>query len=188
MISIDTKQEHVDKTTESSHVDVLLNPSPMFKKFEPTPAKLKALAKHLMDNKYSMSDEYRDYDIIYSILNKYLSSQCCIFYEIGDMDGVIGFTDIILGWKCHAIFELLNPKIWGKQLVRESQALFDLIVETGNLMKISSQTADKRVRKMAYMIGFYTEGVRKFEFSWDKIPYDIYLIGRIRGEVRPREE
>jgi len=171
-------------TQDKEMVDRLVSPSPMFKKFEPTPEKLKALAKHLMDNKYSMSDEYRDYDIIYSILNKYLSSQCCIFYEIvdkdGEMAGVIGFTDIILGWKCHAIFELINPKIWGKQLVRESRELFDLIMDTGKLMKVSSQTADKRVRRMACMIGFQSEGLRRLEFSWDKIPYDIYLIGRIR--------
>lgn len=169
-----------DTQVDNTMVDKLTNPSPMFKKFEPTPEKMKALAKHLMENKYSLSDEYRDYDIIYGILSKYLSSGACIFYEIGDMDGVIGFTDIILGWKCHAIFELLNPKIWDKQLVRESRALFDLVMDTGKLMKVSSQTADKRVRRMAGMIGFRLEGLRQLEFSWDKKPYDLYLIGRFR--------
>ena len=152
----------------------------LFKIFEPTPERITAVAKHLMENKYSMSDEYRDYDIIHGILHKYLLSNNCIFYMIGDMDGVLGFTDIIPGWKAHAIFELFNPKIWGKQLVRESRKLFDSIMDEGKLVKISSQTADIRVKRMAEMIGFTLEGLRVAEFSWDKELYNIFLLGRLR--------
>ena len=90
----------------------LINPSSLIKLFEPNAEKLKALAKHLMENKYSLSDELRNYDIIHGILRNYLSSPNCIFYEIGDMDGVFGFTDITFSWKGHVIFELLNPRPW----------------------------------------------------------------------------
>lgn len=160
--------------------DKLFKPSSLIKRFEPSPKKIMTVARHLMDNKYSMSDEYRDYGIIYGILDKYIRSPNCIFYEVGDMDGVLGFTDIIVGWKCHAIFELLNPRIWGKKLVKESRYLFDLVMDTGKLVKISSQTADDRVRRMGEMIGFTVEGIRVAEFSWDDELYNIYLLGRIK--------
>ena len=179
-----TKGRGKGRVEQNGDLERLLNPSPLLRKFEPTPDKMKAVARHLMDNELSMSDEYRDYDIIYGILNKYLGGGNSIFYEIGDMDGVFGFTDIIPGWKAHAIFELINPKIWSKQLVRESRALFDLIMKTGDLIKISSQTADKRIAKMAGMIGFVLEGIRRVEFSWDNKPYDIYMIGRFRGNEK----
>ena len=158
----------------------ILNPSPLFRKFEPTQDNMKAVARHLMENYLSMSDEYRDYDIIYNILNKYVQSDVCLFYEIGNMDGIFGFTDIIPGWKAHTIFELINPKIWSKQLVRESRDLVELVMSVGQLSKLSSQTADKRIARMAGMIGFELEGVRRIEFSWDKKPYDIFLIGKTR--------
>ena len=161
----------------------LLNPSPLIKLLEPTADKIKALAKHLMENKFSLSDELRNYDTIHAILNRYMSNSNCIFYEIGDMDAVFGFTDIQFGWKAHVIFELLNPGIWGKQAVRESNSLLDLVMEAGDLIKLSSQTADMRVRRMSKMTGFKIEGIRRKEFYWDKKLYDTYLIGR----VRPRE-
>ena len=161
-------------------VETLLNPSELFKRLDPTLEKIKEIARHLMENKYSLSDEYREYDTIHTILRKYMESDRCVFYEIGDMDGIFGFTDIIPGWKAHVVFELINPKIWGKQLVRESRNLMDLIMETGNLIKLSSQTADERVFKMAKMIGFQLEGIRQLEFSWENIPYPIHLIGRFR--------
>ena len=160
--------------------EMLLKPSEMFKRFEPTPEKIKEVARHLMENKYSLSDELRDYDIIHGILRKYMTSPVCIFYEIGDMDGIFGFTDIIPGWKAHVVFELINPKIWSKQLVRESRNLINLIMKSGDLIKLSSQTADQRIEKMAKMIGFQLEGIRELEFSWDKKPYPIYLIGRFK--------
>lgn len=167
------------ETNGSGRVDEkLLHPSPLFNKFIPTDEKILALAKHLMENKYSLSDEYRDYNIIHAILHKYMTSNTCVFYEIGDMDGVLGLTDIIIGWKAHAIFELLNPKVWGKQLVRESRALFDLLMDTGELIKVSSQTADKRVQRMSAMIGFVIEGIKYLEFSWDRKPCEVYLLGR----------
>ena len=161
-------------------LEKLLNPSEMFKRLEPTQEKIKEIARHLMENKYSLSDELRDYDIIHSILRKYMTSDVCVFYEIGDMDGIFGFTDIIPGWKAHVVFELINPKIWGKQLVRESRELIDLVMKSGDLIKLSSQTADKRIERMAKMIGFHLEGIRELEFSWDKKPYPIYLIGRFK--------
>lgn len=163
--------------------DIKFDSNGMIKVFKPTPEKVMAIGRHLMENKYSMSDEYRDYPIIYGILDKYLSSKNSLFYEIGDMDGVFGFTDIISGWKSHMIFELLNSRVWGKRLVRESRKLIDAVMDAMELIKISSQTADKRIAKMSRMIGFEMEGARKAEFSWDKKLYDIYLIGRIR----PRE-
>ncbi len=183
--SIDTSRKHVDKKLQ----DRLVNPSPLIKMFEPTADKMKALAKHLMENKFSLSDELRNYDTIHAILNRYISSPNCIFYEIGDMDGVFGFTDIMFGWKAHVIFELLNPRIWSKQLVRESNHLFDLVMKTGDLIKLSSQTADTRVRRMSKMIRFKIEGIRRKEFYWDKELYDTYLIGRTRptGRIRSRE-
>lgn len=161
-------------------LEKLLKPSEMFKRLEPTQEKIKEIARHLMENKYSLSDELRDYDIIHSILRKYMTSDVCVFYEIGDMDGIFGFTDIIPGWKAHVVFELINPKIWGKQLVRESRELIDLVMKSGDLIKLSSQTADKRIERMAKMIGFHLEGIRELEFSWDKKPYPIYLIGRFK--------
>ena len=169
-----------DKVT----LERLLKPSEMFKKFEATPDKMKEIARHLMENMYSMSDELRDYDIIHGILRKYITSETCIFYEIGDMDGIFGFTDIIPGWKAHVVFELINREIWGKQLVRESRELIDLIMKSGDLIKLSSQTADERIKRMAKMIGFHLEGIRELEFSWDKKPYPIYLIGRFRSPLK----
>jgi len=176
----DTEVKTAQKEESVISQETLLNPSPLFKRLEPNPDKIKEIARHLMENKYSLSDELRDYDIIHGILRKYMMSNVCIFYEIGDMDGIFGFTDIIPGWKAHVVFELINPKIWRKQLVRESRGLVDLVMKAGELIKLSSQTADTRVKRMSEMIGFHLEGVRELEFSWDNKPYPIYLIGRFR--------
>ena len=71
-----------------------------FKPFKPTEIKTKELAGRLMDDYLYLSDESRNWETIYKILFTHFGNRnSSIFWEVGEFGGILGFIDIIEGWK-----------------------------------------------------------------------------------------
>ena len=130
-----------------------------------------------------LSDEYRNEQAIGVITNSYFfSGGFNVFYETGDFQALIGFTDIISGFKCNMTFKLIDKDIWGADFARAAKELFDLYIKEFRLKRISSETADIRILRMAQMGGFVLEGTRPDAFRWNKKYYPIYTMGKYGGE------
>jgi RimJ/RimL family protein N-acetyltransferase len=78
------------------------------------------------------------------------------------------------------MLKMWNPRSFSPSLVREARSLIDYIVEAFGLVRVGTVTADPRIARMAKMVGFETEGVRRKAFSWDGKTYDEILLSRVR--------
>ena len=169
--------------TDKEKFERLVHPTPMFKIFEQTQEKIQIVAKHLMEGYLNVSDEHRNYDIIHYIIQSYIKNPFTLMYEIGDCAGLLGFTDISPKHKTNVFLKIFNKDIWGKTVVREGQKVLDLIVETFELKRLSTQSADPIVVKMCkQFFGFEIEGRKRQDFSWDGELYDNYILGRVTPE------
>jgi RimJ/RimL family protein N-acetyltransferase len=168
-------------------IEKVLNPSPLFRHFQPTEEKLKIIAQKLMDEYLYISDEYRDYDIIWKILFSYFNNadggELSLFYEIGKdggFDGILGFTEIRPTWKASLMFKLWNTKVWGATFARESRQLIEMVMDGLKLVRLETSTPDPRILKMAKICGFSCEGMKELNFVWDKHFYDEYFMAIIK--------
>ena len=155
----------------------------LFTKFKPTGDKIKALSKKLMDEPLYLSDEFRDYEFIHKMLFTGFGNENNIFYEIGSFDGLIGFANIVPGFKCDIVFKLWNPKLWGFRFKTQVKQLIRAIMEKYDLKRIATESADERMTRMAKMCGFRTEGRFKHGFSWDKETYTLHKMRILREEL-----
>ena len=163
----------------------LINPPPLFKLFggteEERKAKIMKLAKHLKEDYLMLSDEYRNYAAIYNLL-AYYNLPMHLFYEFGNFSGIIGFTDIIEGHKANIFFKIWDKSIFNKTFMRQIIELCDIVMDELLLKRLSAYTADKRMAKMAKMVGFTENHELKYDFRWDGKLYAQYYLGRIREE------
>lgn len=161
----------------------LTNPPPLFKLFGGTEderrEKIMILAKHLKEDYLVMPDELRNYPAIYSIL-AYYNLPNHLFYEFGDFSGLVGFTEIIEGRKAEVFFKLWDKEIFNKTFVRQLNELLDMGMRELSLKRLNSITADKRIVKLAKMVGFEVEGRRDYDFYFNEKPYSTFLLGRFR--------
>lgn len=160
----------------------LSQPSAHIKLFTQTDENIKKLAKHLMEDFLNMSDEFRNYEIIHSILAKNLNSPRALFYEIGNMQTIIGFINIIPHFKAGVLLVIIDKTIWGATIAREVKLLFNYIIDTFKLKRLSSETPDPRVVKVAQMMGFQIEGRKEKDFVWNNRLYTMFLLGRIKKD------
>lgn len=166
----------------------LINPSPLFTIFVPSEEGLKLIARHLMEGYLNLSDEYRNYDVIYRMLHMYLSDQSCIFYEVGNMQAALGIIGIVPRLKASVFFKLLDTKLWKPQFLREIKQFFKLIMDTFELKRLSAESPDPRIAKMAVKAGFKIEGMRANDFLWNKQLYNNFLLGIVREGEIPKEQ
>jgi RimJ/RimL family protein N-acetyltransferase len=156
---------------------------PLFKPFEPTEEKIMVFAKKLMEEYLYLDDTLRNYEIIHRLLLSFtLNRQGNAIYEIGDFDGILGFTDIIPGWKARLTFKLWNAERWGVDFARQAKNFLGEFMEAFHLVRLESNSPDPRIVKMAKMVGFKVEGMKRFNFSWDKQLYDDYFFSIVREE------
>lgn len=167
-------------------VEKIKNPSPNFKLFAPKPddERLKTLAEKLHDEKLYLSDEYRDYKIIYPMFQKYFSWQngFNVFYEYGDFDVVMGFLNIIPEFRASLLFKMINKDSWGKGFVRESKRLIDVFMDAFKLKRLGTESPDEKVVRMAHMVGFQDEGIKIKDFKWDGQLFDVTMMSITREE------
>ena len=159
------------------------NKYPMFRLFQPTEGKILYFAKKLMEEYLYLDDQWRNYPDIYSIINRYISEwRHHVLYEIGEYDGLMGFTEIQPGWKAHMTFKLWNPKRWGADFVRQAKGFIGEIMDELQLIRLESASPDPRIVKMAKMVGFKVEGLRRAGFKWNNILHDDCIFAIIREE------
>lgn len=164
------------------------NPHPDFRLFAPEKpddptdpfyvkvARLRAL---LMKRPLWLSDEYRTTKAIDLIITSYFSGFTLnVFYEWKDFGALIGFMDILPEFKCSITLKLIDPKIWGADFVRASRELIDMFMKNVRLRRISIETADPRIERMARWAGFVIEGKRPDDLRWDKKYYPKYILGK----------
>lgn len=154
---------------------------PLFQLFEPTEGKIMYFAKKLMTEYLYITDPWRNYWTIHQILNRYVTNpRENVLYEIGDFDGILGFVDIVPGWKAHMTFKLWNKEKWGPDLVGQSRDFIREVMDELHLVRLDSATADPRIVRMSKMVGFQVEGTQKHEFMWDGKLYDQILLAITR--------
>jgi RimJ/RimL family protein N-acetyltransferase len=156
----------------------------IFSEFIPTEDKLKILAQKLMEDHLYLSDEFRDYEFIHKMLFTGFSNENNIFYEIGSFDGLIGFANIIPGFKCEIVFKLWNPKLWGFRFKTQFKQLIKTIMGEYNLKRMAGESPDEKMVRLARICGFKTEGRFKHGFSWDKKTYTLHKMRILREDIK----
>ena len=138
---------------------------------------------HLKDKYLYLDDEYRDPKMVQRIMDNYLNGTSLnIFYEIGDFQGLCGFTKIMQGYKAGVIFKLWDKELWSKDTARKMIELADMIMDEFKLRRLYLDTPDERMVKMAKLIGFDNEGESPLSFMWNHKFYSIYHLGRLKAE------
>lgn len=154
---------------------------PLFKFFVPTEGKLIYFAKKLMEEYLYLDDPNRDYGNIHRILNYYVTNpQNNILFEIGEFDGVLGFSGIVCGYKASLIFKLWGKEKWGPDLVRQSKELIKEVFDELQLIRLETQTADPRIVRMSKMVSFKVEGIKRRDFLFDGKWHDNVQLAIVR--------
>lgn len=157
----------------------LEKPSPLFRVLQRTEEKDKIIAHELMNGFLNISDEYRHYDSVYKLINYYFYCSFSIFYEVGEFQALLGITNIIPQHKADIMMKIFDKDFWGRDFVRETRSLMKLYMKEFGLKRISSESPDPRICKMAKMVGFKVEGIRDLDFSWNGKKYDNFLLGML---------
>jgi len=172
-------------TASSPEYARLINPSPLLSIFSPDDNKMKLVARYLMEGRLNLSDEYRNYDYVYRMLYAYMQDPCSVFYEVGNMQALLGMTGMVPHFKCNVMFKLFDPKLWGVTFAREVKDFFKLFMDVMHLKRLSTESPDPRIVKMAMIAGFKYEGDRHNDFLWDGKYYINHLLGITEITERP---
>jgi hypothetical protein len=174
----------------SLDLDALEHPNDdFFKVFkaENSPAffyKLNKIESMLHDKYLYLDDEYRNPQTIHTIMTNYLngalSGAINLFYEMGDFQGLIGFRKVIPGYKCRLFFKIWDKKLYSRNLVRAVRQIIEFVMNEFNLVRISTESPDKRAIKGGRLAGFELEGEKENGFLWDGKFYKNYLLGKTR--------
>lgn len=155
----------------------------IFNKFTPTEDKIKALSKKLMQEPLYLSDEFRDYELIYKMLFNNFSNKNNIFYEIGEWGGLVGFVNIIPEFKCDIVFKLWGSDLWGFRFKTQIKQLIKTIMEKHDLKRMSTESADEKMTRMAKLCGFKVEGRFKYAFMWENEMYTLHKMRILKEEI-----
>jgi RimJ/RimL family protein N-acetyltransferase len=155
----------------------LEKPSPLFRVLQRTEAKDKLIAHELMNGFLNLDDRFRDYESIYKSMNYYFYYSFSIFYEVGKFQALLGITNIVPQHKADIMLKIFDKDFWGKDFVRETRSLLRLYMKELELKRISAETPDPRICKIAKMVGFKVEGIRNKDFKFNDKYYDLFVMG-----------
>ena len=155
----------------------LEKPSPLFRVLQRTEAKDKKIAYELMNGFLNMDDVYRNYESIYKLMNYYFFHSFSILYEVGEFQALLGITNITPRHKCDIMFKIFDKEFWGKDFVRELRSLLKLYMKEFELKRISAESPDPRIVKIAKIVGFRVEGFRDKDFKHNDKYYDLFVMG-----------
>ena len=168
--------------------EALANPDDRFFKVfkcENTPdfwLRFNKLCKMMMEKYLYISDEYRSPEIIQKIVGGYLSgTSLSLFYELGDFQGLIGFTSILPGYKCNLTFKIWDKEFYSKDMIRATSKLTDLFMDTFRLVRMRTESPDPKMVKGAKLLGFEYEGTETKGFRWDGKYHDLVGLGKVRS-------
>lgn len=158
-------------------------PLSMFKIFKPTEKKLRFLAQHLLDGYLNLPDEKRNRENINSIIRHYFyAGNKNLYYEVGNFGAILGFVNIVFGYKCEVHMKFWDKNVWSKGSVREAKELIKTIKNQFRLEKLTTETSDKRVVKMAEIMGFEIEEIKPLDFCWNGEFFPTYIMSIINNK------
>lgn len=164
----------------------LKNPGGIFKLFYEDPEdpivfhkKWVDLKKMLKTKYLYLSDEYREDAIIDNIISSFFP---CVFYEMGDFQGLIGFTKIFHGNKCGLMFKIWDKKLFGHNFVKECRRLVDIFFNEWDLKRMSVESPDKDMVRLSKLAGFKVEGKEPYGFKFKGKFYTNYMLGKVRED------
>lgn len=130
--------------------------------------RLKELAKYLMTKPYYLSDEYRNYDVIWQMIFDlfFNPNQNHVWLELGDFQGILGWVNIVPGWKADVFFKIWDKSIWKPSLAKSLKQEINNIVKLFDLRRLSLETGHEPSIKLAKMFGFVVEGRLVEAYSW----------------------
>ena len=155
----------------------LEKPSPLFGVLKRTEKKDKIIAHELMNGFLNLDDNFRNYESIYKSMNYYFYYSFSIFYEVGKFQALLGITNIIPQHKADIMLKIFDKNFWGNDFVRETRSLLKRYMKELELKRISAESPDPRIVRIAKMIGFKVEGVRNKDFKFNDKYYDNFLLG-----------
>lgn len=149
-----------------------------YKLYQPTAEGIRIVSQKLFEDYLYLPDEHRSPDSIANIIIRFFppiktsDQPLHLFYEIGDFEGLLGFISIIPEYKGELIFKpwglrkLFNG-MKGREFIKESKELINFIIDEFKLRRLESWSPDKRILRMAKMVGFKQEGAQKNAFRWN---------------------
>lgn len=166
------------------------NPNDLFSWFVPDPKdpidfekKMVRFKNYLMDKYLYLSDEFRNPRYIDAIVyNYFFGQQFNIFYEMGDFQGLVGFMNIIPGFKSGLIFKIWDKDAWTNGNARKMRECAKIVMDELGLERLTIQTPDRRMLKFGKIIGFNHEGTLPKNFLWNKKLYTTYLLGFVKED------
>lgn len=179
------KRGAVDKMTLD--MEYLKNPSPLLHLFCPTIEKLRFIANKFQTGFLYAPDELRSSEKIVSLmahLFPYAIEPSLrpfhVYYEIGNFDGLVGFTNIIPEYRCGSFLKIWNPEIWGPTLARDLTELADRFMQEYHIKRMELETADERMAKVAKICGLRQEGTKALGFRFDGKLYTSFMLRKLR--------
>lgn len=138
--------------------------------------------KKMLKTKYLyLSDEYRKEGVVDNLMLMFFQG---VFYEIGDFQGIVGFTNIINEHKCTVAFKIWDKKIFGASFVKECKRLLDIYFDEFQLKRMSSSSPDMSMVKLAKIAGFKVEGKEPYAFKWNGKLFPNYLLGKVKENLK----
>ena len=143
--------------------------------------RLKVFVGYLMKKDRYVSDELRNYDTLWQLVfQMFYGKELNLIFEVGDFQGLVGFMNIIPGWKCSVMLKLWDKEMWKKSHVRDGKKLVDRIFNGFDLIRIEGNSPDPKIVKIAEMFGFSEEGHKYKGFKWDGKVFDITLLSKLK--------
>jgi len=150
--------------------------------FVPDEKKLEFFYNKLMTEPLYISKEYRTSMTVQQMMLYWFFSSQSVFYEIGNFSGLLGFTNIVPGYKCGVVFKFWDKSIWGISLARELRDLSDEFMKYFRLKRLETDSPDEIMVKFSKIFGFKPEGTQRFGFMTDNNKLiTTYLLRKIKG-------
>lgn len=166
---------------EKMGIERLKNPGGILHIMEPNEEKLGALADKLFTGYLYVPDEMRYPEYLKALVRNFYSQDVLnLIYEIGNFQGIVGFTNVIFDHKCDVIMKIWDKAAWTPDAIGHGRRLIHYITEAFGLVRLGTSTPDPKVVRMARLFGFEEEGVRKKAFSWDHKLYDETILSIVR--------
>lgn len=172
-------------------MEFLKNPSPLLHLFSPTIEKIQFIADKFANGFLYIPDELRTPEKITALmahLFPYATDPAYrpfhVYYEIGNFDGLVGFTNIIPEYRCGSFLKIWNPAVWGPTLARDLTELADRFMQEYHIKRMELETADERMVKVAKICGLKQEGTKALGFRFENKLYTSYLLRKIKPGVQ----
>lgn len=152
----------------------------VFPLFIPTAESLRKLEGVLLNERFNLSDEYRNIGSVRNLIMHYFTHPANLFYDINGK-GVLGFTYITSNHKCTLSFKMFDKNVFTHNTIKKVNKLINTVMDEFQLIKINAESADLRIVEIIRrFFSFKGEGLKEKEFSWNGELYDLFLLAKLR--------